>query len=66
MTSDDRSSWWRHLPWGAIAAGTAAVLLLIALVPPLRSLATNVARSGNAVVVRGHQCRRSGNLVHLA
>jgi membrane peptidoglycan carboxypeptidase len=43
MTSDDRSSWWRRLPWGAIAAGTAAVLLLVALVPPLRSLAANVA-----------------------
>ena len=43
MTSVDRSSWWRHLPWGRIAAGTVAALLVIGVVPPLRRLAANVA-----------------------
>ena len=43
MMSDDRSVWWRRLPWGRIAAGTLAALLEIGLVPPLRRLVANVA-----------------------
>ncbi|HEX2041800.1 MAG TPA: transglycosylase domain-containing protein [Acidimicrobiales bacterium] len=43
MASDDRSSLWRRLRWGPIAAATVVALLVIGLVPPLRGLAANIA-----------------------
>ena len=42
MASDDRSSWWRGLPWGPIAAGAVAALLVIGLVPPFRRVAVSI------------------------
>ena len=42
MASDDHTSRWRGLPWGRIAAGAIAALLVVGLVPPFRRAAATI------------------------